>query len=82
MRPADTSPEAWRVFLEVHRNMPPEEKLARTFELCEFGRALCEAGVRSQYPEALDREVFLRVAERMLGRELFRKVYGNELPME
>jgi hypothetical protein len=38
--------------------------------------ALQTAEVRSLYPAASDREVFLRVTARRLGPELMRKVYG------
>ena len=56
--------------------MTEAERLARMFEMCEFQEALQTASVRTMYPEADDREVFLRVAERRLGPELARKVYG------
>jgi hypothetical protein len=82
MRPDDTSPEAWRVFIDMHRKMSPHEKLDRTFELRDLGRALCEAGIRSRYPEASDREIFLRLTERMLSPDLFRKVYGDVIPAQ
>jgi hypothetical protein len=77
MRPADTSPEAWRVLLDIYRRMTPDEKLQRTLEMSDFLRSVCEAGVRADYPEASDREVFLRVTQRTLGKELFAKVYGE-----
>ncbi len=80
MRPRDTSPEAWRVFIEIMRALTPQEKFERTLELSEFIRGVCEAGIRSQYPEASDREVVLRLTQRTLGFELFRKVYGDVLP--
>ena len=32
MRPRDTSPEAWKVLMDLMRKMSPEEKLQRTFE--------------------------------------------------
>jgi hypothetical protein len=79
MRPADTSPEAWRVFLALHRAMSPEEKIQRMFELSEFIRAVAEAGLRRRFPHADDREIFLRTALARLGPELFHKVYGYEL---
>jgi hypothetical protein len=60
--------------------MTPQEKFERTLDLSEFTRGFCEAGIRSQYPEASDHEVFLRLTERTLGAELFRKVYGDVLP--
>ncbi len=82
MRPRDTSPEAWKIFLDLQRQMSPGEKLQRTFEYSAFVRALAEGVLRREYPEAGDREIFLREARQRLGGELFGKVYGNELPDE
>lgn len=72
----DTDPKALQVFIDLHRRMTEGERLARVFELCEFQESLQRASVRAMYPDAGEREVFLRVAERRLGRELTRKVYG------
>ena len=80
MRPADTTPEAWRVFLEVQRRMSPAEKVQRVFEMSRLIRSAAESGLRHAYPEADDREIFLRAARQRLGPELFRKVYGRSLP--
>jgi hypothetical protein len=77
MRPADTSPEAWRVYLELQRKATPEEKLARAIEISELIRSLAEAGMRQRYPQADDREIFLRLARIRLGKELFETVYRN-----
>ena len=60
--------------------MSPSEKLERTFQYSEFMRSLAEGGLRRRYPDASDREIFLREARQRLGVILFRKVYGNELP--
>jgi hypothetical protein len=79
MRPADTSPEAWKVFLDLQRRMPPEEKLARALELSALVRSFAEAGMRQRYPQADDREIFLRLARLTLGNELFKVAYGNAL---
>lgn len=38
--------------------------------------ALQTAEIRRLYPDASDREVFLRAAARRLGPELVRKAYG------
>ena len=38
--------------------------------------AVAEAGIRQAYPDADDREVFLRRAARVLGRETMVKAYG------
>ncbi|MDE3168211.1 MAG: hypothetical protein KGN36_20580 [Acidobacteriota bacterium] len=80
MRPRDTSPEAWKVLLDLVRRMTPEERLQRALEYSDFVRGFAEAGVRSAFPSAGDREVFLRAARRRLGPALFRKVYPDELP--
>jgi len=77
MRPADTSPEAWQVFLDLQRKMSPSEKLQRTLEWSDMIRKFAEAGMRQRYPEADERELFLRMARQNLGPELFRKVYGE-----
>ena len=37
---------------------------------------MAEEDVRRQYPEASEREVFLRAASRRLGRDLMIKAYG------
>jgi hypothetical protein len=81
MRPADTSPEAWKVLMDLMRKMSPEEKLQRTFEYSAFVRNFAEAGLRQKYPQAGDREIFLRAARQRLGADLYAKVYGAELPL-
>ena len=80
VRPADTSPEAWKVFLELQRGKSPSEKLQLTLQYSEFIRSLAEGGLRRRFPDASDREIFLREARQRLGVEIFRNVYGNELP--
>ena len=80
MRPRDTSPEAWKVFIDLQRAMPPEVKLQRTLEFSSAVRRLSEAGLRQRYPHADEREILLRYARMTLGPELFRKAYGEVLP--
>jgi hypothetical protein len=80
MRPADTSPEAWAVYLDLVRKMTPAERLRRSLELSEDVRRIAEARLRLRYPHASDREITLRRGRLELGRELFRKVYGDEIP--
>jgi hypothetical protein len=82
MRPADTSPEAWRVFIELQARMSPSEKLRRTFEYSAFVQRLAEGNLRRLHPNASEREIFLRSARQRLGAELFHKAYGEELPDE
>jgi hypothetical protein len=79
MCPADTTAEAWRVFLDVQRRMSPSEKLQRVLDLSALVQSAAEAGLRHSYPEADGREIFLRATRQRLGADLFRKVYGSPL---
>jgi hypothetical protein len=81
MRPADTSPEAWKVLMDLMRRMSPEEKLQRAFECSAFVRNFAESALRHKYPQATDREIFLRAARQRLGLELFERVYGGEMAL-
>lgn len=80
MRPTDTSPEAWELWLGLIRKMTPGQKLKRTFSLSTMVFCGIKSGLRQQYPEASEREIFLRAARIRLGPELFRAVYGDVLP--
>ena len=75
-RPADTSPRAWKAYLELMRNMSPSEKFARVFELSTLIRGLIEAEVRSEYPNGSDREIQLRAAARNMDRKTFVRAFG------
>jgi hypothetical protein len=72
----DTSPEALEVFYEVQRRRTPEQKRDDVFELSEWMLESARAGVRLRYPEADEREVFLRATALRLPRELMIAVYG------
>jgi hypothetical protein len=72
----DTDPEALEVFLQLHRQMTTAQRVSRVFELTGFQESLQRSSVRSMYPGAGDREVFLRVAARRLDRDTMLQVYG------
>jgi hypothetical protein len=75
MRPRDTSPETWRVFLDLQRLVPPPEKLRLTLEYSDFIREMAESGLRQRYPAADEREIYLRKAQLILGSELAERTY-------
>ena len=79
MRPRDTSPEAWKVYIDIYRHVSPGEKIRRAMAMTKTVNLLAEAGLRQRFPEADDREIFLRRVRLTLGEELFRKAYGMEL---
>jgi hypothetical protein len=78
MRPSDTSPEAWKVYIDLYGHVSPGEKIRRAMSMTKTINLLAEAGLRRRFPEAGDREIFLRRAQLVLGQNLFRKAYGAE----
>jgi hypothetical protein len=72
----DTSPEALKVFYEIQRRRPPEQKFADIFDLSEGLFELAKAGIRTRHPAADEREVFLRAVATRLSRELMIRAYG------
>lgn len=74
--PSDTSPAAEQVQIDAWRRMTPEQKVAQVFALNRLVHEVAAAGVRDEYPDASEREVFLRVMVRKLGPELVARVYG------
>ena len=55
---------------------PPGKKIESVLALSRMAIQFSEAGVRMAYPEADEREVFLRTAARCLSRDLMIRAYG------
>ncbi len=72
----DTDPKALEVFLEIQRLRTAEQKLADVFDLSQGLFEMAKAGVRLRYPEASEREVFLRAVAAKTPRELMIKAYS------
>lgn len=53
----DTSPEAARIQIEIYRRMSGAERLALAFEISEFAREFCLAGIRRRHPDWGEAEV-------------------------
>ena len=73
---ADTDPKALEVFFDIHRKMSRSRKVAMVFELTEIMIEASKAGVRMRYPDADEREVFLRATALRLDPDTMVKVYG------
>jgi hypothetical protein len=72
----DTDPRALEVWHHLLRSKSPGERLMMALDLSELAIRMSEAGVRAQFPEASEREVFLRAAARRLPRDLMIRAYG------
>ena len=72
----DTHPDALRVFLELNHRLPPQRKFEQISGMHDTIAATYAVQERALHPEAGEREIFLRVATRLLGAELARKAYG------
>lgn len=65
-----------QVWLDLLRRMPAGEKIEAALRASELVLKIADAGVRMAYPDAGDREVFLRAASRRLSRDLMIRAYG------
>jgi hypothetical protein len=72
----DTSAEALAVFYEIQRSRPGAQKLLDVFDLSEGMFETVKADIRRRYPEADEREVFLRAVASRVSPELMIRAYG------
>lgn len=72
----DTDPRAMEIWLGLLRRKTPGERIAIAFDLSDFAVRLSESGVRARFPEASEREIFLRSAALRLPRDLMIRAYG------
>lgn len=75
----DTPPAASRRYYELLRERAPHERLAQAMALTKMTRELAMAGLRSRHPEASAEELRIRLAVRLYGREVARRLFG-EIP--
>jgi len=73
---ADTDSKAFEVLIDLQRKVSPGDKLACVLKSSAMLMALTEDSVRRLYPEARDREVFLRSAARHLDRDTMIRAHG------
>ena len=73
--PADTSPDAARVQLEIYRRMRPSDRLRVALELTRLSRDLMASGIRARHPEYSDEELRWALLRSWLGAEMFACAY-------
>jgi hypothetical protein len=72
----DTSPDARKVLVDIYRKMPTTVKALRIFQAYQTGQILSMAGIRESHPQVSEKQIWYLWAERHLGKELFKQVYG------
>ena len=73
----DTSPDARQVQRALYQQMSPARKIELIFDAYRTGQLLSMAGIRMQFPQAAEGEIWHIWAKRHLGEELYNKVYGG-----
>lgn len=76
---SDTHPKMEALQIQLWRQASPTRKMQMVAQLNQSARMLALAGLRSQYPQANEAELWRRLAGLLLGEEIANKVYG-ELP--
>jgi len=73
----DTPKEVLEIQYDLYRKMSPAKKIELIFDAYRTGQLLSFAGIRMQYPDAGEKQVWHIWAKRHLGEELYNKVYGG-----
>ncbi len=74
---ADTTAEAEQRQVEAWRRLSPAERLRLVADITRAVMNLSLAGIRRRYPQASERECFLRLAALRLGVEATRRLYPD-----
>ncbi len=75
---SDTHPEVEKVQIALLRSMPAWRKFQLINDIIMTGRQLALAGLRDRFPDASPQELRRRLATKLLGADLARRVYGPE----
>jgi hypothetical protein len=74
---SDTHPKMEDLQVELWRQASPTRKMNMLAQLNASARLLALTGLRSQFPQASETELRLKLAVLLLGEELAHKVYGE-----
>ncbi len=76
----DTSPEMEAVLIGLLRKRTPQQKLASMMGLRDLAKRLMLNNLRSQFPQATERELYYQLNVRCFGRELTEHVFSVQTP--
>ncbi len=73
----DTTGASLDRYHELLRAKAPHERLAQAMSLSRMVRELATAGIRQRFPAASAEEVRVRLAVRLYGVEVARRMFGD-----
>jgi hypothetical protein len=73
---SDTDPRVNDTWVKILRQKTPGERMEIALGLTGLALRVAESGVRERYPNASEREIFLRSAALRLPRDLMIQAYG------
>jgi hypothetical protein len=78
----DTPPEIEKLIVEGYRKMSAAQKLRIMQDLIRTAHLLALSDIKRRHPNAVERELQLRLASRWLEPELMRKAFGWDHEVE
>ena len=78
----DTPPEIEKIIIEGYRKMSAAQKLKIMQDLIHTAQLLELSDIKRRYPNAVNRELQLRLASRWIEPELMRKAFGWDQEIE
>lgn len=67
IRPADTTPDAWRRQIAIFRGLTGSERVAMAWSMSEAARELSVAGIRHRHPDWTAAQVTKALVEQLHG---------------
>ena len=74
LRPADTTPDAWRHYIDVLRRLGPERRVEMMMEMSESHRETLREGIRTRHPDYDEKTVTLALIRITAGEDVFRRL--------
>ncbi len=75
----DTHPKMETLQIRLLRQMSPARKMALFCSLNAAARQIAWQGLKQRYPQASEAELRRRLADLLLGPEIARRVYGENI---
>lgn len=78
--PADTTPDSYRLLVELWRSMTVYDRAALLEQLCVDVELFARAAISARYPQYTDSEICHELARRRYGDRLADAAYSGLLP--